>query len=127
MPKPKRQLTPLIRKYLKVNEAAHAEAGGFGELKPVEPAARREGAPIAGDDQVYVMKYGTDYHTAWCRVVADKWDHSPRGLLGDPFGGCRGAGPAARNAPGPGRGLRGRPRRNPRRSPGLRPNPCRMQ
>ncbi|TAP44095.1 hypothetical protein [Arthrobacter sp. S39] len=81
MPPPIRQLNPLIRKYLKVNDATHAEARGFGELKPVEPEARREGAPVAGDDQVYVMKYGTDYHTAWCRVVADKWDHSPRGLL----------------------------------------------
>jgi hypothetical protein len=81
VPRPKRQLNPLIRKYLKVNDATHAEAGGFGELKPVEPAARRDGAPVAGDDQVYVMKYGTDYHTAWCRVVADKWDRSPRGLL----------------------------------------------
>jgi hypothetical protein len=27
------------------------------------------------------MKHGTDYHTAWCRVVADKWEHAPRGLL----------------------------------------------
>jgi hypothetical protein len=27
------------------------------------------------------MKHGTDYHTAWCGVVADKWEHAPRGLL----------------------------------------------
>ncbi|MEY9776069.1 hypothetical protein [Arthrobacter sp. MW3 TE3886] len=26
------------------------------------------------------MKYGKEYHTAWCQVVADKWDHAPRGL-----------------------------------------------
>jgi hypothetical protein len=71
----------LIRKYLKSSHPAQAEARGLGELKPVEPAARREGAPLLGDDQVYVMKYGWDYHTAWCQVVADKWGHAPRGLL----------------------------------------------
>lgn len=27
------------------------------------------------------MKYGKEYHTEWCQVVADKWDHAPRGLL----------------------------------------------
>ena len=81
MPKPRRQLNPLIRKYLNITEPDHADASDLGGLKPVEPAARRDGAPVIGDDQVYVMKYGTDYHTAWCRVVADKWDHSPRGLL----------------------------------------------
>jgi hypothetical protein len=78
---PKRQLSPLIRKYLSVSRPAQAEARGLGELKPVEPAARREGVPLLGDDQVYVMKYGTDYHTAWCQVVADNWDHAPRRLL----------------------------------------------
>lgn len=81
MPTPKRQLSPLIRKYLNAGRPAQAEAKGLGELKPVEPAARREGVPLLGDDQVYVMKYATDYHTAWCPVVAEKWDHAPRGLL----------------------------------------------
>jgi hypothetical protein len=71
----------LIRKYLKSSHPAQAEARGLGELKPVEPVARREGAPLLGDDQVYVMKYGSEYHTAWCQVVADKWGHAPRGLL----------------------------------------------
>jgi hypothetical protein len=71
----------LFRKYLKVSHPAQAEARGLGELKPVEPAARREGAPLLGDDQVYVMKYGTDYHTAWCQVVDEKWGRAPRGLL----------------------------------------------
>lgn len=71
----------MIRKYLKSSHPAQAEARGLGELKPVEPAARREGAPLLGDDQVYVMKYGREYHTAWCQVVADKWGHAPRGLL----------------------------------------------
>jgi hypothetical protein len=71
----------LIRKYLKASHPAQAEARGLGELKPVEPAARREGVPLLGDDQVYVMKYGREYHTAWCQVVADKWGHAPRGLL----------------------------------------------
>lgn len=27
------------------------------------------------------MKNGTDYHPAWCQVVADKWNSAPRGLL----------------------------------------------
>jgi hypothetical protein len=47
----------------------------------VEPADGREGVPVLGDDQVYVMKYGTDYHLAWCQVVADTWEHAPRRLL----------------------------------------------
>ncbi len=81
MPLSKRQLSPLIRKYLNVSRSAQAAARALGELKPVEPAARREGAPLLGDDQVYVMKYGTDFHTAWCQVVADNWDRGPRGLL----------------------------------------------
>lgn len=71
----------MIRKYLKASHPAQTEARGLGELKPVEPAARREGAPLLGDDQVYVMKYGTDYHTAWCQVVDEKWGRAPRGLL----------------------------------------------
>lgn len=81
MPTPKRQLSPLFRKYLKTSQPAQADARGLGELKPVEPAARWEGMPVLGDDQVYVMKYGTEYHTAWCQAVAEKWEHSPRGLL----------------------------------------------
>ena len=81
VPRPKRPLSPLLRKYLKTNDPSRAEARGFGDLKPAEPAGRRNGAPLAGHDQVYVMKRGTEYHTAWCGVVADKWDHAPRGLL----------------------------------------------
>lgn len=80
MPRPKRPGNPLIRKYLRTSHPDQAEARGLGELKPVEPAARREGVPLLGDNQVYVMKYGTKYHTAWCHVVADKWAHAPRGL-----------------------------------------------
>lgn len=81
MPVPKRQLSPLIRKYLKVSRSAQAEPRDLGELKPVEPAARPDGAPLLCGDQVYVMKYGTDYHPAWCQVVANSWDHAPRRLL----------------------------------------------
>lgn len=81
MPIPKRQLSPLIRKYLNVSRPAQAESRGLGELKPVEPAGRRQGVPLLGDDQVYVVKYGTDYHVAWCQVVADTWEHAPRRLL----------------------------------------------
>jgi hypothetical protein len=81
VPTPKRQLSPLIRKYLKTSQPAQADARGLGELKPVEPAGRWEGMPVLGDDQVYVMKYGTEYHTAWCQAVAEKWEHAPRGLL----------------------------------------------
>lgn len=81
VPIPKRRLSPLIRKYLNVSRPAQAEARSFGELKPVEPAARRDGVPLLGDDQVYVLKHGTDYHPAWCDVVADNWDHAPRRLL----------------------------------------------
>lgn len=55
--KPKRQLSPLIR------------------------AARREGVPVLGAGQVYVIKHGTDYHAEWCQVVADTWDQTPRRLL----------------------------------------------
>ncbi len=80
MPIPKRQLSPLIRKYLNVSRPK-AEPRSLGELRPVEPAGRREGVPLLGDDQVYVMKYGTDYHVAWCQVVAETWEHAPRRLL----------------------------------------------
>jgi hypothetical protein len=79
--RPQRPFDPLLRKYLKTNDPAPARARGLRELKPVEPAGRQNGAPVAGHGQVYVMKHGTDYHTAWCRVVADKWEHAPRGLL----------------------------------------------
>lgn len=79
--RPKRQLNPLIRKYIGAGDPAQAEARGLGELRPVEPAARREGVPLLGAGQVYVMKYASRYHTAWCPVVADKWEHAPRGLL----------------------------------------------
>ncbi|QHK21887.1 hypothetical protein GU243_21950 [Pseudarthrobacter psychrotolerans] len=81
MPIPKRQRSPLIRKYLNVSRSAQTEARRLGELKPVEPAARREGLPVLGDDQVYVLKYGTDYHTTWCQVVADTWECAPRRLF----------------------------------------------
>lgn len=79
--RPKRQLTPLIRKYLAAGDPAQAEARSLGELRPVEPAARREGKPLLGEGQVYVMKYASKYHTAWCQDVADKWANAPRGLL----------------------------------------------
>lgn len=39
------------------------------------------GVPLLGADQVYVVKQGREYHTAWCPVVADKWVHAPRGLV----------------------------------------------
>ncbi len=81
MPRAKWQPNPLIRKYLKTNHPDHPVTRGLGEIRPVEPAARREGMPLLGDDQVYVMKHGTKYHPAWCQVVADKWAHAPRGLL----------------------------------------------
>jgi hypothetical protein len=71
----------LLRKYLKTKDSAPAQARRPGELKPVEPAARRDGAPVAGQGQAYVMKHGTEYHTAWCKIVAEKWEHAPRGLL----------------------------------------------
>ena len=71
----------MIRKYLKPSPHAHADARGLGELRPVEPAARREGVPLLGDDQVYVMKYGREYHTGWCQVVGDNWGRTPRALL----------------------------------------------
>ena len=81
IPRPKRQLNPQILRYLKASDSARAETRGLGRLKPVEPAARRNGVPLLGADQVYVMKHGWEYHLTWCQVVAEKWDHSPRGLL----------------------------------------------
>lgn len=80
MPRPERPRNPLVRKYLRASHKNHAAARGLGELKPVEPAGRQNGVPILGEDQVYVMKYGTEYHGAWCQVVAEAWDHAPRGL-----------------------------------------------
>lgn len=71
----------MIRKYLKPSRPASSDTRNFGELKPVEPAARREGVPLIGEDQVYVVKYGTVYHSSWCQTVAEKWRTAPRGLL----------------------------------------------
>ncbi|WP_427170377.1 hypothetical protein [Arthrobacter sp. 92] len=70
----------MIGKHFKGGDSARAEAKALGVLKPVEPAARREGMPLLGAGQVYVMKYGREYHSSWCKVVADKWSHAPRGL-----------------------------------------------
>lgn len=80
MPRPERSHNPLVRKFLRGSPKNHSAARGLGELKPVEPAARRDGVPVLGEDQVYVIKYATDYHRAWCQVVADAWDQAPRGL-----------------------------------------------
>ncbi len=81
IPSPKRPLNPWIRTYLKRSHAGRPDAKGLGALRPVEPAARREGKPLLGEDQVYVMKYGEEYHPAWCHIVSDKWSTAPRGLL----------------------------------------------
>lgn len=37
--------------------------------------------PVLGHGQVYVMKYGHEFHTRWCGSVAAKWASAPRGLL----------------------------------------------
>lgn len=71
----------MIRKYLKPSRPASSDARNVGELKPVEPAARREGVPLIGEGQVYVVKHGTVYHSCWCQTVAEKWGTAPRGLL----------------------------------------------
>ncbi|BCW70949.1 hypothetical protein [Arthrobacter sp. NicSoilB8] len=63
------------------SDSPRAEVRDLGRLKPVEPMARRMGVPLLGAHQVYVMKHGWEYHTAWCQVVADKWGHVPGGLL----------------------------------------------
>jgi hypothetical protein len=81
IPSPKRSFSPWIRTYLKGSDAGRADAKGLGAIKPVEPATRREGKPLLGEDQVYVMKYEKEYHPAWCRVIAEKWSSAPRGLL----------------------------------------------
>ena len=71
----------MIRKYLKPGTPASPKAANPGELKPVEPAAWRDGVPLIGEDQAYVLKHGTAYHSSWCQAVSDKWDTAPRGLL----------------------------------------------
>lgn len=81
MPRARRELSPLIRKFLKAGPAAPAGAGAHGPLQPAVRATGRDGAPVLGDGHVYVMKHGKEYHTEWCQTVADKWDHAPRGLL----------------------------------------------
>ncbi|SDI47042.1 hypothetical protein SAMN05216555_102366 [Arthrobacter cupressi] len=70
----------MVRKYLKPGNPASSKTGKFGDLKPAEPAAWRDGVPLIGDDQVYVVKHGTVYHPGWCQAVADKWATAPRGL-----------------------------------------------
>jgi hypothetical protein len=80
VPRPERLDNPLVRKFLRGSPKNHSAARGLGEFKPVEPAARRNGKPVLGEHQVYVIKYGTEYHRAWCRAVADAWDLAPRSL-----------------------------------------------
>lgn len=82
MPRLDRQPNPLFRKYLKADGPRRAEAKDIGDLRAVAPAARRsDGAPLLGDGQVYVLKHGTEFHTAWCTAVDEKWRTGPRGLL----------------------------------------------
>ncbi|WAH97203.1 hypothetical protein [Arthrobacter sp. MMS18-M83] len=66
--------------YLKASNTGRAGAKDLGGLKPVEPVAWQEGVPLLGEDQVYVMKNGQEYHPAWCHIVSDKWSCAPRGL-----------------------------------------------
>jgi hypothetical protein len=54
----------------------------LGELRPVEPAARRsDGSPKVGPGQVYVVSSGKVYHPAWCNSVGNVWDENPKRLL----------------------------------------------
>ena len=73
---------PRVTRTQRSARAAYKKAADLGALTPVEPAGRGvDGSPKLGPDQVYATRAGMVFHPAWCRVVADKWDDAPDGLL----------------------------------------------
>lgn len=64
-------------------EAAYKKVEALGRLVPVTPASKHsvDGSPVLGDSQAYATFTGEVYHTLRCRVVADKLDNDPRGIV----------------------------------------------
>lgn len=63
--------------------AVYEKAKAFGPIVPVLPASRHsaDGSPVVGANQAYVTFTGEVYHPLRCRIVADKWDNDPNGLV----------------------------------------------
>ena len=76
MPRP----TKRARRHI---EAAYKKAEALGRLVPVVPASKNsvDGSPILGDGQAYATFAGEVFHSLRCRVVADKLDNDPRGIV----------------------------------------------
>jgi hypothetical protein len=76
MPRP----TKRTKRYI---EAAYTKADALGRLIPVAPASKHsvDGSPILGDSQAYATFTGEVYHPVRCRVVADKLDNDPGGIV----------------------------------------------
>ncbi|WP_157372511.1 hypothetical protein [Arthrobacter sp. Soil736] len=60
----------------------YKDAQDLGPIIPVHPTRLRlDRSPRLAPGQVYVTRTGTLYHSAWCTVVAHKWDNDPDGLI----------------------------------------------
>ncbi|TQS88577.1 hypothetical protein EU811_20710 [Arthrobacter sp. TS-15] len=70
------------RRTWKAAAKAKQESKELGELRSVEPSARRsDGSPKVGPGQVYVVSSGKVFHPAWCNSVGNVWDENPKRLL----------------------------------------------
>ncbi|MDO5878226.1 hypothetical protein MG599_23445 (plasmid) [Paenarthrobacter sp. SD-1] len=64
-------------------EAAYKKIEALGRLVPVTPGSKHpvDGSPILGESQAYATFTGEVYHPLRCRVVADKLDNDPKGIV----------------------------------------------
>lgn len=76
MPRPNKG----VRRHI---DAAYKKIEALGRLVPVAPASRHsvDGSPIVGDNQAYATFTGEVYHPLRCRVVAEKLDNDPNGIV----------------------------------------------
>lgn len=76
MPRPNKR----TRRHIK---AAYKKIEALGRLVPVAPESKHpaDGSPILGDGQAYATFTGEVYHPLRCRVVADKLDDDPGGIV----------------------------------------------
>lgn len=76
MPRPNKR----VRRHI---EAAYKKIEALGRLVPVAPGSKHpvDGSPILGDSQVYATFRSEVYHPLRCRVVADKLDNDPMGIV----------------------------------------------
>lgn len=64
-------------------QRALEHAAALGPLIPGDPGRgwNQHGEPQLGDDQVFVTKAGTAFHTGWCAIVIAISDEDPTRLI----------------------------------------------